>query len=280
MTRGRSNVKLMLSTSSFWFWRQAYDPIENLRIIQDLDLNMDGVDIWLFPDQEPFRVGKPLRSYICSFNWASLHTDFYTFDWEEEMRRKDVEEFDKQLRMIADVAAELGIGDVVIHSDFLVANRQKSVALIHRELAGLRVSVEGMDKNKTYGTHPEHFRDIFSVAHDFGFVPDIAHLLDFSDEYGWEELLLAPDLRDRCRFVHVSLHDAALSGNFYARQGFNDINAIHAFCIAEEDLLPDGLIAACKEFPMIIEGIVPPGRRGVELLEMEMEFLRNAGGVL
>lgn len=266
--------ELLLSTTTFWFWYPDYDADRNIELIRTLELDVDGLDIWLFVTagfrMPQFR--REVRRFIESRRHVTFHTDFYDVDWAGG--KPDLAEFAARLDELQRTGDEYGVRNVVIHADFLVGRNFHLLDMLRQHLPRMRVSLETMDHTKSYGTRPEDFLDIFTHDGGFGLVPDIAHINDFRGQYHWRDMLCRPELSERISYVHASVHSAALKANFYAAQGFPEISATHSFVLAGADLVADMLGEAAKH-PMVVEGIVPPGDVGVRLLSEEIALLKN-----
>lgn len=264
----------MLSTSTFWFWRQPYDAARSVELIMAHKPSIDGVDIWFFDGQ-----GKGLPEfnraqldYLRSLLLVSLHTDFFDVRWQG---RVDYESFEQRLWGIRDLADKTGAGLLVIHADMLVGGQAKPLDMLAEIFDNCRVCFEFMDEEKKYGNHPEQFKDVFAGYDQFGLVLDLAHLQDFEAKFSWREFLDDPPLARRVAAVHASNHSKWLAGNWYADKGFEQIDAVHSFCIADTGRFDPQLLQAVSSLPVVVEGIVPPGPMGLDLLEQEIAWLRG-----
>ncbi len=269
------NSLILLSTSTFWFWRQPYDAAKSLELIMEHRPSIDGVDIWFFDGRGG---GLPVfnqaqTSYLRDLPMVSLHTDFYDIPWAGQV---DYAAFEKRLVNIRRLARQVGAAMLVIHADMLVGGCSRPLDMLADVFDDCRVCFEFMDAEKAYGNRPEHFRGWPPEHRDFGLVLDTAHLQDFEARFSWREFMDDPELVTRLAAVHASNHSKWLGRNWYRDNGFNEIEAVHSFCTADAGRLDRQFLAAVAGVPVVVEGIVPPGPRGLELLEAEIAWLRGA----
>jgi len=267
-------TKIMISTSTFWFWEQPYDANKSINFIRDLNLPFDGIDIWVFATKDskiPVFDTSAIK-YLKSKELISVHTDFYDINWQH---RIDFIEISQRLKNIFKFCKDIGAKDLVLHADFLVTHSLQILPLLKHELPDIRISFEFMDKDKFYGNHPDHFKRIFQLDDTFGLVVDLAHLQDFQDIFDWKSLFLEPFLYKHITFVHISSHSYILHKNYYEHHGVKNINAVHSLSHFDQSLFSSDLMRNCRKFPLVIEGIVPPGNIGKKLLIKEINWLRN-----
>jgi hypothetical protein len=269
--------KLVISSSTFWFWEQPYDAQKTINFIREMNLPFNGIDIWIFATKGAKMpvFDKLTIDYLQNLEIISAHTDFYDIDWQKNI---DLKDFSQRLNNIFHFCKEVGIKDLIIHADFLVNHPRRILALLIEKLPNIRISFEFMDKNKLFGNHPDHFRRIFQLDDRFGLVVDLAHLQDFQNEFDWKSFFSDQFLRKHISFIHVSSHSSILKTNFYENYGFPNINAVHSLSHFDKSLFPSELMRNCRDFPMVIEGIVPPGEIGKELLVKEINWIRNQTG--
>jgi hypothetical protein len=271
-----SDVKVMLSTSTFWFWNQPYDPLTSIHLIKKYDLPLDGVDIWFFATKDSIipEFDQATIEFLNSMELLSVHTDFYDYNWRGEV---DFNEFRQRLRTINNMCLQLGARDFTVHADFLIRYPEQIMSMLKTELPNVHISFEFMDKEKIYGNHPNHFKDIFKKDTSFGLVMDLAHLQDFLGEFDWTDFFYDPFLENRITYVHASNHAHMLQKNFYSGLGFKNMNAVHVLCKSDISLFSNELLDECRKYPIVIEGIIPPGEVGIELLLQEIHWLKKGG---
>ena len=114
-----SHPRVLLSTATFWFWVQPYNPARCLELALEHRLDLDGVEIWFFVDED-----NPLptlsanhRAFLSGLEIVNLHTDFYDLDWSG---RPDFARFADKLAQIKDFAGQAGAHQITIHGDMLM----------------------------------------------------------------------------------------------------------------------------------------------------------------
>jgi|GEM_PF-3561934 len=199
-TANGADNEVMISTTTFWFWYPDYDADRNIKLIKSLELDVDGLDIWLFVT-DGFRAPtwqKEVRRHLETYKYRTFHTDFFDIDWTQEI---DAAAFRQRLEELQETSDRYDVQDVVIHADFLLRDRFFLLELLQKSLPRMRISFETMDRTKKYGTNPHDFKEIFSFDKSFGLVPDVAHLNDCRAESNWREFFCAHKLASRIRFV-------------------------------------------------------------------------------
>jgi hypothetical protein len=240
-------------------------------MISELDITFDGFDIYFYPYRDNLpKFTRQISDILEERPHAVLHTDFFTYDWRKEV---DYGEFREDLQAIRNMAEDAMIKNIVIHADLLVREPERILDMLQEELTGLRISLEVTDKTTDYGNTPDQLVKLLKLNEDLGLVLDTAHVQDFADEYGWEAYFKDNLLNSRMYMTHMSNHSCHLESNFYDSNGFTGIDATHSFCISKKENFPVELIELCREKPMVIEGVVPPGNNGLELLREEMKWL-------
>lgn len=278
MVYDTSEEDLILSLSSFYYWSDDYHLPTFLRSLRKYysRLDIDGVDLYFDPYNlsEELRFDSGQREFLNKFNYRILHTDFHDTDWEGTV---DWNRFERCLEEIHSFGKHVGSDHIVVHGDCLVSHPDQVIDYMKNHLPDLSISFELMDEHRNFATRPEHLNTVLGGYEDIGVVVDTAHLQDFTETVSWTDLFHDPSFSSRINFVHLSNHTSQLDSNWYAKQGYDEIEAVHSLCIADPSRFDSEYLDECLNYPVVLEGIIPPGERGIDFLSSEIEFVRSRG---
>ncbi|MFH1624223.1 MAG: hypothetical protein ABID54_03595 [Pseudomonadota bacterium] len=137
---------------------------------------------------------------------------------------------------------------------------------------GKYMGIEVLDENVTFGNHFSEIREILEEYEFLDLVLDTAHVQEMARK-GEPDLDSYFDVfGDRVKEVHLSE-----TGNYYENDFMSeDFTTSHSLLCADHgatEILPN----LRRSFPVnyVIEGIVPYGRYGEDLLKKEVEMLRR-----
>lgn len=139
-----------------------------------------------------YNFSEEIKKEIRTFEWISMHAP-----WKEVTYWNNPETH-KIIEKLRSVASEFPIEWIVLHPDTI----EDFEILTKAELPFL---IENMDKRKSYGTHPEHFKEL-KETYDFWFVLDIQHAYEHDPT-----MKLAKELVEimwnRLKHMHISGHN-------------------------------------------------------------------------
>lgn len=113
------------------------------------------------------------------------------------MRYQDSRETKNIIEKLRSLSKEIPIEGIVLHPDTI-----DDFEIL--EQSGLPFLIENMDRRKSYGTHPEHFR-ILKEKYTFGFVLDIQHAYEHDPSMQLAKELIEI-MGDRLQHMHISGH--------------------------------------------------------------------------
>lgn len=138
---------------------------------------------------------------------------------------------------------------------------------------GLTLAFENLDASARLGRTLADVADTLAARPRWGLVLDVAHALEMEAEGEPPPETYAERFRDRTAYVHFSW-----AGNLYpATLVGADFNTRHSLA----SLAPERtarLFALIRAFPppqVVIEGVIPPGPAGFDLLVREIAALRS-----
>lgn len=266
-------LRLLASASAFYFWVQPYDLAAYVALLRGLDLPFAGIDLYL--DANPAAAlpafDDASRRYLAELELRAVHIDLFRFDWRTAV---DEAQLSAALRYVGQFARDVEATHLVVHGEFLGRDAEERCARMRAALPeGVVLAAELVAEGGCYATHPDHLERALAADPELQLVPDTAHMQDF--DYPWQQVFLNPTLRARICMVHTSNHARHLGESLYGdtREGRE---AVHALCIADEGRFPPDYLRELRRYPLVLEGIVPRGAEGVELLRREVAFLTGA----
>ncbi len=253
---------VLLSTASFYFWLPHYDPLLSLDLIRGLgSVDVGGFDIYVDP-----RGGRVLADgikdehleFLGAYPQHCLHTDLFSGNWCETATDGEVV---SALRDLDIARKKLGCSDIVVHGDYLYKDAKQRLGLLREALPEARIHLELMGKDKVFATHPDHFRQLLTQEQGFYLAPDLAHMQDWRDEYGLQEIFADSILSAYIQIVHVSHHTHCLANNWYTAQGHAEsADAVHSLLQCDPEYYEDNLLAGLlRGKKAVLEGIIPLG---------------------
>ena len=266
--------KLFFTTGSFVFWDENYNINEVITQMSQLCLPIDGVDI-SFSDvrDRSIDIDDYVASYLCRFEENVLHISFDDID-----RRKSIDllDFDKRIKRNYALSKRINASNLVLHPDFIPENPEAVWDVIFQYFHPKDVSIELMDPRKSFGGRIEDVLNLLTVHEELGFVPDTAHIQEWTHLYGWDDVYQNANLIERLKMSHVSNSDVAdVDCNFAAFTGGN-LKSTHVPCLCNTLAIPESVLELSRAAPIVLEGTIPKSPLGVELARLELAFVRGA----
>jgi hypothetical protein len=269
--------KILLSTTSFWFWLNPFDPRKAVEFALKSKADIDGLDIFVFTFHGGgvSCIGDDLCYQIENFDFNVIHTTFHDIDWAGKVDFKD---FVKRIKALAKLLNQSGIENVSIHSDCFFCWPERVAGIIDEYLNGYKISLELMDKNKSFGNTVGDYKKIVELLPWAYLVPDLAHLSDYEGE---ERVAVFEDadLLDRISYVHMSCHSSQIKDQTHLKTVYSLIPE-HLPCVIAEEGLAYDLLPHATQYPVALEGALPFGEFGWEILEREIFWWRQMCGML
>mgnify|MGYP002413040544 CR=1 FL=1 len=136
--------------------------------------------------------------------------------------------------------------------------------------------MENTGFNNHVGFRPEYLERLCRDLPECTVCLDIAHVQDFAD------LVLAgfianPGIRQRIREIHFSYSTILLQEDIYATLGYPGYGPYHAL-YSLTGVRPDpGMLEFIRNFPIVLEGVVPLEDQALDFLRAEMAIALGAG---
>jgi hypothetical protein len=264
---------ILLSTASFALYGAVLNPSIAMDAIKNLNVPIDGVDLYILCDEQgeipPFPV--QFMNWLTSYAFITLHTSLAGF-----MRQTciDLVKVKKALQRLAKLFRQLDAKELVIHADCLEQNSFRIIEIIREELLETSVSFEMMGKNKSFGNQRGHLDFILRDHSGPGIVLDLAHLDEMRHSSSPKATIQHPAFHNKIRLVHGSLSgqrvSSAVQMDWYGR---NDVD--HVPCVLGETRHVEELALLTKEFPLVLEGAVPPEASGLQMLKSEIHWWKT-----
>ena len=170
----------------------------------------------------------------------------------------------RQLRRFSDLCPSLK--GICVHPDLI------SHYDIWRELSSPRyyIAIEVLDGNALFGHRKRHIETLLNNYAYFDLVLDTAHIME-TQAMGEPSLSQYASLfRSRIREIQVS-HN----GNYYQRMPESFTTAHSLFAVAGNSEETIRVIKDLDDINVVIEGVIPPGPDGEQLLEQELSILQD-----
>jgi len=181
---------------------------------------------------------------INKYTSVSIHAPW------KEVRYNSGSETKKIIDKLRVLYEKLPIDGLVLHPDTI-----DNFEILDQ--SGLPFLLENMDRRKSYGTHPEQFRELKS-KYNFGFVLDVEHAYEHDPTMQLAREFIDA-MGDKLKHMHVS--------------GFNE-SEIHVptYCAVNKDEISKMLNVGLN-VPIILEGILLEDIENS--IKKELEFVRN-----
>lgn len=270
---------IALAMNTLWFWfeeksRRLFhgtpeDAMRKYRLLESTNCLSDGVEIYLQPlllkKSKPF---KPLfyRAYS-KLSFKSIHigdTDPNFLDTDEA--------YDGLIRL-RDILQDCEADQIIIHAHHFETNRFNRRKIITSALDGIHILVENNGFDSPWGGSVAGMETIFLDCPEFNFCLDLAHIYDFPgfklEHFARNSLFLS-----RLKEIHFSYTTSQFPYDPYEKKGFFGYGPFHAlFSVLDITPSPQTLDFV-KQFPVVIEGIVPTEDSNLDFLRNEMRLLQ------
>ena len=191
-----------------------------------------------------YHLSEQAKNNIEKFASVSIHAPW------KEVRYWDNSETQKIIDKLRTLCSKLPVEGLVLHPDTI-----DNFEILDQ--SGLPFLLENMDRRKSYGTHPEQFREL-KRKYNFGFVLDIQHAYEHDSS-----MQLAKELIDvmgnKLKHMHIS--------------GYSE-SEIHVptHCAVNKKEITE-ILRMGLNVPIILEGILLEDIQNS--IKKELEYIRN-----
>ena len=268
------------SMNILWFWFGREDRLEKFGTPEDIvrkfeilhsrNVLQDGLEIFLKPSKfENIEQFSP--SFLDRFsrlNYKTLHIGEKDPDFLTNNTR-----IKKKLSLLSEFLEKLGIHMIVLHAHHLKRDRNKIRELFSETLPDITVCVENNGNDDQWGCNKETLIEILEECPEFRFCLDIAHLKEGNGKCSLNHFIQDDLLISKLEEIHFSYSLGSLEEDLYARQGFPGYRPLHGMFSVLGQHPSDRTKAFIRNYPVILEGIVPKEDRDLQFLRKEIELL-------
>lgn len=172
---------------------------------------------------------------------------------------------------LAAVLEQLNCTQIVLHAHHLKENRRQRADSLRCALSGVDILIENNGFDNPWGADWRSVEAIFKDCPDFFFCLDVAHVKDM--ENGRLEDFLSPILRKRLREIHWSCSTRGMNEDPYIAKGYPGYGPYHALFPLTDVRPSEGTLAIVRDYPVVMEGVVPPEDTGLRFLFEERALL-------
>ncbi|MEF2230671.1 MAG: hypothetical protein V3571_07070 [Pseudodesulfovibrio sp.] len=266
-------MPILLSTAAFAFHGSVENPAVVMDAVDGVRDELDGIDLFIFIDDSWDMAPLPggFLEWLGSFGLVSFHLSMaHPYDAGEDGRDLPGNVLDA----VAGAMRRTGCRDLTIHADCFARDGEGLLQLI-KNSCDCRLALELMDATRAFGNRVEHCMPLMASHPDLGMVPDLAHLDEMRHVASPAETFEA--LAGRIRYVHGSLSGGRVAAevqvHWYSRRDVRHVPAV----LGGGDVIED-LAGLAVGYPLILEGAVPKGAAGLQLLRDEIRWWSLAQG--
>ncbi len=266
-------MKICLSHNVFYFWEGFLDTsFPGVIPFQEIvGIDIDGFEL---------HVGLLSRRKIClgglaealkpftKYSLNSVHVNM-TGRWKDtpEEEKNHFSVFMKTLRNI------IFPQYVVFHPNSLMPNIISSLDEIKSILPSMKIALENEDSLEKFGNSPNDFLDLMKSFPDLGLVVDTAHCQALDENMELASFIKHPILRKKIVSIHVGLCSNRYLPSLL--EGLNMTKANHLLPCVDKNFPSDIDKVEISQYRTVIEGIVPPGCKGLSLLNDTVNYMRS-----
>lgn len=163
----------------------------NDRIKLYLSFGADAIELGFATPNEllAYELTEAAAGKIKQFKHISIHAP------SKEVRYGSNSDTQKIIEKLKWLCSRLLIKGIVVHPDLIDDFKML-------DQSGLPFLLENMDKRKSYGTHPDHIRDL-KEKYNFGFVLDVEHAYEHDPSMQLAQEFINV-MGDRLKHMHIS----------------------------------------------------------------------------
>ncbi|WP_319577729.1 hypothetical protein [uncultured Desulfobacter sp.] len=273
-------MPIVPAMNTLWFWfdkstrRKLHGtPTDVMRKFNLLDQNgllTDGIEIYLDPSQ---------------FNdFAPFDTDFYKRFARLPFRsvhigNSDIDFLDQEtildsLAALSKITQRLEAEKIIIHAHHLKDNRTVRYKTLTNFLSDHEITIENNGFDNKWGASPEAVAQILNECPNFKFCMDIAHINDFQ-HIKLSAFTKIPIIMERLSEIHFSYSTRLLPKDPYIAKGYSGYGPYHALFSVVEKNLSESTKTLIKQYPVVIEGILPKEDQAMDNLKKERQIITS-----
>lgn len=230
----------------------------------------DGVEFYLRPSilSSNLDFSDVFYKKIIDFTYVTVHINEPISTW-------GTKDFFEGLGILRKILKKIRTNKIIVHANFFENSIMETSKMLCDFLPEATFIIENNGFDSKWGSSPGALNEIFSMREDFKFCLDIAHVKDFKDKK-IKNFLEDPLLFSRLVQVHFSYSTLQLGYDPYERKGIKGYGPFHAlFSVIDE--LPSGeTMEALKDYPKVIEGVVPKEDGDMIFLKKEIKIAKKS----
>ncbi|WP_147819478.1 hypothetical protein [Salidesulfovibrio onnuriiensis] len=245
------------------------DVQRKFRALDKKGMVSQGMEMYLMPSRLAHDPGFTIE-FINRFS----QLDFRTIHiGETDPDFLDTPETAGDLARLADIVAMLKSPAVLLHAHHLRDNRAQRADLLRNSLPGTEILIENNGFDNEWGARPENVWTILQECPDFNLCMDIVHIKDFADIRLKD--FTKPPILERIREIHWSCSTYLMKGDPYESRGYQGYNPFHALFPLTDITPSDSTLEFIRQYPVVMEGVVPPEDSEYLFLSQELEIILN-----
>jgi hypothetical protein len=267
--------------NTIWFWfRPEFerrllhgtpeDVMRKYAVLNSENLCSDGLEVFLIPSKlissRPFDY-RFFREYS-KLKYKTVHIGDSDPDF------LDRESTAQELTQLAEILFRLEAETVIIHAHHLRKNRMTRRKTIASTLESFKVLIENNGFDNAWGCQVNSLVEILSDCPEFDLCFDIAHVKDFPS-LSLRDFVSNEVITSRIREIHCSYSMIHLKGNPYKDRGFNGEKPYHGLFSMSGRPISHRTKSFIQQYPIVLEGIVPPSDTNLSYLKREFQLLKN-----
>ena len=269
-----------MNTTWFWFDKKDRRKLHGTPedVMRKFDLlssgcgQLEGLEIFLFPKKVTHvdQFSPSFYKKFANLKYKSLHIG----DSHQNFLHNS-ESITAHLETIAAILERLETDILVLHAHHLRRRRKKIQKLLLAIFPKAHIYIENNGFDNRWGASIDGLLEIFNDCPDFEFCLDIAHVMDFSNQFQLTDFTSHAVLKPKLREIHFSYSTFHCSGDPYDDQGYPGYGPFHAL-FSVLGISPSlRTIEFVTKYPVILEGILPKEDRFFKFLKQEVTLLKQ-----
>lgn len=177
-----------------------------------------------------------------------------------------------ELAMLSKMLDRLEVDTIILHASHLKQQRKHIRKLFSSALPNTTICVENNSFDDEWGGSIDGLIEIFNDCPEFKFCLDIAHVKDFNTYKLWD-WVNQDQIKKRIKEIHFSFSTHLLDDDPYVQFGYHNYNPYHALFSLIKEPLSFRTKEFIRQYPIVIEGVVPCEDKKLDFLRKEIELL-------
>lgn len=246
------------------------DCMRKFKVLENMGVLDQGLEIFLSPTKLQ-RVNEFDSWFYEKFSKLKYKT-VHIGDGQHDFLLNFHGIYDK-LKLLSKMLERLEVTAIIIHAHHLRYYRSQIKDLFSSAMHKTEIYVENNSFENEWGHSIEGLLEIFKDCPEYWLCLDIAHIKDLK-KFTLKEFLSHDDLRDRIRQIHFSYSTRYDNENLYAKLGYPGYEPLHALWSVIGASPSTETIEFVCQYPVVLEGVVPPEEMHSDLLMRELRILR------